>query len=236
MTPASFPYSKVTHVDIGNVHVTAAGCCTPPPGAAAAWASYAPATVNLAHAAGRKVLLQLGGSDNTPEGWKAGTATPAATTTLADSIVGYALSAPRRRCNDRLGAGRRRARRRRARPCGPHLMAEGDHHRRHRPLRPRPQLGFLGGTVRRQGGRDDLRQCRELGRLAGPWHQGALYGDTALDPFSVNRKVRALIAAGLSPHQVGIGIGLFGTGYGDSNGDGRCPTSPTGGWAGETGP
>ena len=36
------------------------------------------------------MLLQLGGSDNTPEGWKAGTATPAATTTLAHSIVGYA--------------------------------------------------------------------------------------------------------------------------------------------------
>jgi hypothetical protein len=66
VTPASFPYSKVTHVDIGNVHVTAAGCCTPPAGAGAAWASYAPATVSLAHAAGRKVLLQLGGSDNTP--------------------------------------------------------------------------------------------------------------------------------------------------------------------------
>ena len=90
VTPASFPYSKVTHVDIGNVHVTAGGCCTPPAGAAAAWASYAPATVRLAHAAGRKVLLQLGGSDNTPEGWKAGTVTPAATTTLAHSIVSYA--------------------------------------------------------------------------------------------------------------------------------------------------
>jgi hypothetical protein len=74
------------------------------------------------------------------------------------------------------------------------------------------------------------------GGWQGPWHQGALYGDTALNPFSVNRKVRALIAAGLSPRQVGIGIGLFGTGYGDSNGDGRCPTSPTGGWAGEKGP
>ncbi len=90
VTPASFPYSKVTHVDIGNVHVTAAGCCTPPAGAGATWASYAPATVGLAHAAGRKVLLQLGGSDNSPAGWEAGTATPAATTGLAQSIVGYA--------------------------------------------------------------------------------------------------------------------------------------------------
>lgn len=236
VTPASFPYSKVTHVDIGNVHVTAAGCCTPPAGAAAAWASYAPATVRLAHAAGRKVLLQLGGSDNTPEGWKAGTVTPAATTTLAHSIVSYAQALHvdgvtidwEQDVNERAVGALAHA----VRTSWPKAIITFD-------IDPYDHDLSWVPSVAPYVDRVDAMTYVSVGNWGGwqgPWHQGALYGDTALNPFSVNRKVRALIAAGLSPRQVGIGIGLFGTGYGDSNGDGRCPTSPTGGWAGEKGP
>jgi chitinase len=235
VAPAAFPYSKVTHVAIGNVFVTDAGCCTPPPGAESTWASYAPASVAAAHAAGTKVILQLGGADNAASGWVAGTATDAATAKLAQSIVTYSqtlgvdgVSIDWEQGVDEFAVGRLA---KQIRNLWPAAVITAD-------IGPFDEdLSWVASLAPYVDRLDAMTYISvgNWGGWEGPWHQGALYGDSAANPMSVSRKVTQLIAAGVPPGKIGFGLGLFGMAYGDANGDGNCPSAPTSGWNGEWG-
>ena len=235
VSPATFPYSKLTHVAIGNIFVTDSGCCTPPPGSETTWAAYASATVTAAHNAGTSVLLQLGGADNQSSGWISGTATDAAAATLARSIVGFsqALGVDGVALDwevdvDEFAVGRLA---KHLRSLWPSAVITAD-------VGPYDEdLDWVSGLTPYVDRIDAMTYISvgNWGGWQGPWHQGALYGDSSANPMSVNRKVSQLVAAGVEPGQIGFGIGLFGSAYGDSNGDGNCPSAPTSGWNGEWG-
>lgn len=236
VSPASFPYAALTHVAIGDLLVTGSGCCTPAAGAAATWRSYAPAVVRRAHAAGTRVLLQLGGAGNVASGWRRGTATDAAAARLARQIVAFAratgadgVAIDWEQEVDPRGVGRLARQLRHQWPAAI-LTFEID------PFD--SDLSWVPSVAPSLDRIDAMTYVGigDWGGWDGPWHQGALRGDGPTHPFSVDRTVKAMIAAGLPREKVGIGIGLYGTGYGDTDGDGRCPTGPTGGFEGEAGP
>lgn len=233
--PGAVPYRLLTHVAVGNVHVTDGTCCRLPKGAATVWPGYVSATVAAAHRAHVKVLLQLGGADNAPDGWLAGTRSPAATARLAQSIVAYArrlgtdgVSLDWEQGVDNVRVGQLAQR---LRGVWPKAIITVD-------VDPYDEdLGWAAAVVPWVDRIDAMTYVSvgDWGGWQGPWHQGALYGDSTENPFSVDRKMSQLRAAGVPARKLGFGLGLYGTGYGDANGDGRCPTAPTAGFEGEAG-
>ena len=230
--PTDFPYSTVSHTVVGNVKVVNGLCCAESNAGAMA---YATEVVTLAHAAHTQVLLLVGGSDDPPGGWIAGTQTPTATTTLARSIVDYAkalgvdgVDLDWEQEVDLVAEGRLAVEIRRLWPESKIMMA----------LSPFDASYTWAPEVLASVDRFNLMNYVSVGNWGGwdgPWHQGALFGDGPGHPLSVDRSVKRLIASGVPAAKVGIGIGLFGSAYGDSNSDGDCPSAPSSGWHGEWG-
>jgi chitinase len=242
VAPADFPYSKVTHVAIGNVMPTPDGaCCALAPGnEQAEWNTFEADVIARAHAAQRKVLLQLGGAGGNPNDiFNTVMNTAAGTTKFADALVGYAkahqydgieIDWEEKVVMSQVGTLAREIRNRWASAV---ITVDVDPFAVDFSWVPlvEPYIDRINpmtyATIGNWGGWD------------GPWHQGALYESADHTPvashrFSVDRAVQALHANGLPAGKTGFGIGFYGSGYGDTNGNGDCPTSPVG-WADEWG-
>jgi chitinase len=216
-------------------------CCALAPGnEQAAWNTFETDVISRAHAAQRKVLLQLGGAGGNPNNiFNTVMDSAAGTTKFADSLVGYAkahrydgieLDWEENVVMSQVGT---LAHEIRNRWPGAIITVDADPYAVDFSWVPQvePYIDRINpmtyATIGNWGGWD------------GPWHQGALYEAAdhtlvASHRFSVDRAVQALRANGLPTGKTGFGIGFYGSGYGDSNSTGLCPTSPVG-WADEWG-
>ena len=242
LTPAEFPYDKVTHVAIGNATLASpTTCCiAPTDDEPAQWAAFEIDVITRAHAAGRKVLLQLGGAGgNQHDVWGKATATDAGATAIGAQIAefgrkngydGIEIDWEEKVDFTRVSVMAAEIRRRWATAAitvdvaaiqdsfawAPALAASVDR-----------ITAMTYVSIGNWGGWD------------GPWHQGAMFenSDHSLNDnhaYSVDRTVQALLSTGVAAARISIGLGLFGTGYGDENHKRGCPTGPTG-WADERG-
>lgn len=241
--PASFPYDKVTHIAIGPaVLASDAACCSPPrDDQTGTWEAFSKDVIARGHKARRKVLLQLGGEGSNAGGnWSQATASSAATLQTTEQMVGYAKG----RGYDGIevdwqedvdlsrvaGLGRE------LRTLWPSAILTVDVAGIQTEVTWAPSLAE---SFDRLNVMTNV-SARKWGDWDGPWHQGAMYenADRTLNaghPYSVDRIVQALFDSGVDSRKIAVGIGLFGTGYGDSTSSGSCPTSPEG-WANETQP
>jgi GH18 family chitinase len=242
VSPANFPYDKVTHVAIGNVMPTPDGsCCALAPGNEQAdWNAFEADVITRAHAAQRKVLLQLGGAGGNPNNiFNTVMGSVAGTTKFADALVGYAkahsydgieLDWEENVVMAQVGTLASEIRNRWATAI---ITVDVDPFAVDFSWVPQvePYIDRINPMT--------YASIGNWGGWDGPWHQGALYESADHTPvashrFSVDRAVQALHANGLPAGKTGFGIGFFGSGYGDSNSTGLCPTSPVG-WADEWG-
>jgi chitinase len=240
VAPADFPYDKITHLQIGNVFPSSPTlCCVSP---FADFDKFAADVIPRAHAKGKPVILQMGGAGGNPGNvWNAATATDAGVATLAQQIVAYATA----RGFDGIDMDWEES------VDWPRVTALI------REMRRRwttgifvADLGYSDVDVTWAKGLSDVvdrmsamtyATLGNWGGWDGPWHQGALYEKAdhttagSTHPYSIDRVVQRFLAAGVPASKLGIGIGFYGSGYGDSNSDGKCPTAPTSGWEGEWG-
>jgi chitinase len=243
VAPAAFPYSKVTHVAIGNVMPTPDGSCCALAGGnvQAEWNAFETDVIGRAHGAGKKVLLQLGGAGGNPNNiFNTVMSTSVGTTKFVDALVGYAkahnydgieIDWEENVVMSQVGTMAHEIRNRWSTAI---LTVDADPYAVDYSWVPQvePYIDRINPMT--------YASIGNWGGWDGPWHQGALYeaADHSLVPahrFSVDRAVQALHANGLPASKTGFGIGFYGTGYGDANGQGGCPTSPVG-WADEWGP
>ncbi len=242
VTPAEFPYEKVTHVAIGNATLTSpTRCCiAPTEDQPEEWAAFETAVIARAHSAGRKVLLQLGGAGgNQHDVWGKATKTDAAATAIGAQIADFG----RRSGYDgieidweenvdltRVAVVAAEIRR-----LWPDAVLTVDVLAIQDTFAWAPALATSVDRITAM----TYVSIGNWGGWDGPWHQGPMFEnlDHSLNdnhPYSVDRTVRALLATGVPAARISIGLGLFGTGYGDENHRGGCPTSPMG-WADERG-
>jgi chitinase len=251
VTPADFPYAKTTHTMIGNVLPTSPTvCCTPPEWEpnVAEFEKFLTDAVAGAHRAGVKAMLMTGGAGGNPNKvWNQATASAASTQVLADSMIAYAkrfgfdgieldweedIDVP---SEARLAVD--------IRAHWPNAVITASV--TGLPVDPATNPGAFTGFPELATAVDRVNSMTYLaignwGGWDGPWHQSALYeaADKGFSPThssSIHRAVTFLTRAGVPANKLSIGVGLFGSAYGDSNSDGNCPTSPTAGWNGEWG-
>jgi chitinase len=217
-------------------------CCVSPYASWMDYEKFAAEVIPLAHAKGKPVILQMGGAGGNPGNvWNAATATDAGASNLAKQIVAYATA----RGYDGIDMDweesvdwpRVTVLIREMRKLWPTGIFVAD-------------IGWGDSDVSWAKGLADVvdrmssmtyATIGNWGGWDGPWHQGALYENAAhttvgsTHPYSIDRVVKKFLAAGVPASKLGIGIGFYGSGYGDSNSDGKCPSSPTAGWEGEWG-
>jgi chitinase len=251
VTPADFPYTKTTHTMIGNVLPgSPTECCVPPPWEpdVVSFEQFLTDSVAGAHAAGVKAILMTGGAGGNPDRvWNVATATDASAAVFAESMVAYArrfgfdgIELDWEEEVDMPSVARLATVIRSLWPDAVITVAIT-------PLPPDPAVdpGVYAGYVETAAQVDRMNSMTYIaignwGGWDGPWHQSALYetadrGLSSSHPSSIHRAVTFLLAAGVPASKLGIGVGMFGSAYGDANGDGNCPSQPTGGWGGEWG-
>lgn len=239
VAPAAFPFAKLTHVDVGNVYpASPSTCCTSPD---SGFDAFARDVTAKAHAAGKVALLQLGGAGGNPGNvWNQSTSTAAGTNTLADAIVAYAKARGFDGASidweenvewDKVTA---LAKALRSRWPSAVLTIDTD------PFATDTSWASAAAPYVDRINAMTYASIGNWGGWDGPWQQGPLYetadhSRSSTHPYSIDRTVQAFLDAGVPAAKLGFGIGLYGSGYGDSNGDGRCPTAPSNGWEGEWG-
>jgi Glycosyl hydrolases family 18 len=242
VAPADFPYDKITHLQIGNLYPATPTTCCVSPYPSFDFEKFAADVIPRAHAKGKPVILQMGGAGGNPGNvWNAATATDAGVATLAQQIVAYATShgfdGVDMDWEESVDWPRVTALIREMRRLWPTGIFVAD-------------IGWGDSDVSWAKGLSDVvdrmssmtyATIGNWGGWDGPWHQGALYEKAdhttngSTHPYSIDRVVRKFLAAGVPASKLGIGIGFYGSGYGDANGDGKCPSAPTSGWEGEWG-
>ena len=242
VTPAEFPYEKVTHVSIGPavLESSIACCLASPEDDAATWRAFENEVIVRAHRAGRKVMLQLGGADgNANKVWNAATATAESTSVIAGQMVAYARAHSydglELDWEESVDMARVTLLSQVIRTDWPDAVISVDLGTTQDNVSWAPALAAVVDRLNVM----TYQSIGNWGGWDGPWHQGAMYenADHSLNrnhAYSVDRSVQQLLRAGTPAAKIGIGLGLFGTGYGDSNHRAGCPTSPRG-WADEKG-
>ena len=234
VAPADFPYDKVTHLSLGNVWPTSPTvCCT---STDPDFDAFVRDVIPRAHAKGKTVLLQLGGAGGNPDAvFNKATATDEGAAALAAEVVRYAqargFDGVSLDWEEQVIEARQTALAAAIRTRWPHAVLNID-------------AGWAATDVSWASAAaayvDRISPMTYVsvgnwGGWDGPWHQGALYETPGSHPASIDRTIQAYLAAGVPAAKLQFGIGFYGSGYGDSNGDGNCPSAPTAGWAGEWG-
>jgi chitinase len=251
VTPATFPYTKTTHTMIGNVLPrSATQCCVPPPWEpdVAQFEQFLTDSVIAAHQAGVKAILMTGGAGGNPDDvWNRATATDASTAVFAESMINYAkrfgFDGIELDWEENVDVPREAQLAKELRARWPEALLTVSV--TSLPSDPALNPGAYGGFPELATQVDRVNSMTYLaignwGGWDGPWHQSALHesADRSLNsghPASIQRASTFLVQAGVPAGKLGIGVGMFGSAYGDANGDGQCPNTPTGGWAGEWG-
>jgi chitinase len=235
VSPEDFPYNKMTHVAIGNVSLSSpTRCCNAPANdEPERWQGFEKEVIARAHAAGTKVILQLGGEGGNPNNvWNKATATTPSTERIADEIVAYATEqgydGVELDWEEEVDFARVTALAKELRDRWQTAVISVDIGILHADD---PALRDLAPIVDRLHVMTYVAIKNWGGDWEGPWHQGALF--ESLDgkrndshPHSVDRSVQKMLARGVPASKIGIGLGLYGVGYNDRDDNGHCPTDP----------